>query len=166
MCSHAADGDIDASGLICTAVRRYDVLVKVHAEMYLNGESETNKQMLTKILVEKTFDDLAAICKNLNLRETTSKYLYAYTDKVIRECHSNRTVSTEALPRVGFYYLFGLHLLPGRWMTELKKLETICYRDVACVYDRYIAVKTAMANVFASISSYVLHVLFGRGIEK
>jgi hypothetical protein len=34
------------------------------------------------------------------------------------------------------------------------------------VYDRYIAVKTAMANVFASISSYVLHVLFGRGIEK
>lgn len=167
MCSHTNGGgggsEIGLSDFIRNTVRRYDVLVKVHAKLYLKGDDEGNKRALTAIFVEKTFDELAAICENSELRGTVSKYLYAYTNRVITDCHSSHAVSPEALPRLGFYYLYGLHLLPGRWIAELKKLETLCYRDVACVYDRYVAVKTAMANVFTTISDFALRLMFGKG---
>lgn len=141
---------------------KYDVLVEKHAELYLRGENAKKKRNLSSAFVRKTLDDVISMLKNEDVINNITEYVCDTTERVVSKCGENGTVSPEALTKVHFSYLYGLYFIPANWANEFRGLESVCYRGLTRVYDRYVAVKTILTNVFRVITDTVLHTIFNK----
>lgn len=141
--------------------RRYDLLVNKHTEMYLKKENPNNKIALSSAFVGKTIDDVVAMLNDNELKELLAEYVCDCTERVVSKCSDDGLVSAEALPRLHSFYLYSIYLLPTGWTNVVRNLESICYRDMTRVYDRYLVVKTIMSDLFKNITDTVLNAMFG-----
>jgi len=146
--------------LMFNTVRRYDVLVREHTQMHLTDKSLSEKECLSSAFVTKTMSDLMAILNDETFKQTITNYVCDCTNAVVAKCSDNDLVTPKSLPRVNFLYLYYLYLAPTHWVNEIRRWESLFYRDMTNVYERYVFVKTALTETFNTFTEAILKALF------
>lgn len=154
------------TNLLHNTVRRYDLLVARHTDMCLQKGNFEMKKSLSRAFVGKTIDDMITVFNSESFRNILADYVCDSTEHVISKCRETEFISSEALRRVHFSYLYCLCLMPNAWINDLRCLENVCYRDTSSVYNRFVAVKTFLMNVFKVITDTVLGTLFNNTTHR
>ena|SRR5436190_7631831 len=157
---HQRDTVSKFADTIFNTIRRYDLLVREHSFLHLQNNSDIEKDNLSSAFVDRTLSELVCLLNDTNVKNDISGFVRDCTENVVATCSDNGLISPSSLPRAHFYYLYCLYFAPARFINEIQKLESLFYRDMTRVYDRYVAVKTALTEMFNKITEAVLKVLF------
>jgi hypothetical protein len=157
-CSLASD---KLANLIFNTARRYDLLFGKHTEMYLKNENVINKKALSSAFVAKTIDDIVTTLNDADLKELLATLICDTTDEVVSKCSNDGLISVQVLPRLYSFYVYCIYFIPAPWKEAVRSLESVFYRDMTRVYDRYLVAQTVMTNLFKQITDNVLNTMFG-----
>lgn len=146
--------------VVHNTIRRYDLLVRKHAEMYLKKENDRDKLSLSSAFVKCTLDDAVSVLIDPRFRRSLAECVKQTTERVVSKCNDEKLIAPEALTRVHFPYLYCLYSFPARLINNLRESETIWYRDVASAYERYVALKVMFTNILENISTVLFSLLF------
>lgn len=147
--------------LVLNTANRYDLLFGKHVEMFLLKENRRNKKALSLAFVEKTINDIVSMLRDDSLKLALAEYVCDSTESVVSQCTDDGVLSEAAMQRLHFGYVYCINLIPTNWRKLVCSFESIFYRDMTRVYDRYIVVKTVMTDMFKKLTDTVLQAVFG-----